>query len=107
VNQYLIARCLRLSALEFVRHMIRPLVASLAMGAVVVLLKNALSPRPVTLDYVLALLLCVAAGAVTYVATLYGLWRWAGQPGGPEAFSFAKLEAMLRKLGSALPLPGR
>jgi O-antigen/teichoic acid export membrane protein len=107
VNQYLIARCLNLSALEFVRHMIRPLVASLAMGGVVVLLKNALAPRPVTLDYVLALLLCVAAGAVTYVGTLYALWRWAGRPGGPEAFSFAKLEGMLRKLGNALPLPGR
>jgi O-antigen/teichoic acid export membrane protein len=107
VNQYLIARCLGLSALEFVRHMLRPLVASLAMGAVVVLLKNALAPRPVTLDYVLALLLCVAAGAVTYTVTLYALWRWAGRPGGPEAFSFAKLEGMMRKLGSALPLPGR
>jgi O-antigen/teichoic acid export membrane protein len=104
VNQYLIARCLGLSALEFVRHMIRPLVASLAMGAVVVLLKNVLAPRPVTLDYVLALLLCVAAGAVTYAVTLYALWRWAGRPGGPEAFSFAKLEGMMRKLGSALAL---
>jgi O-antigen/teichoic acid export membrane protein len=107
VNQYLIARCLDLSALQFARHMIRPLAASLAMGGVVVLLKHALAPRPVTLDYVLALLLCVAAGAVTYTVTLYALWRWAGRPGGPEAFSFAKLEGMLRKLGSALPLPGR
>jgi lipopolysaccharide exporter len=107
VNQCLIARCLGLSALQFVRHVMRPLAASLAMGAVVVLLKHALAPRPVTLDYVLALLLCVAAGAITYAAALYALWRWAGRPGGPEAFTFAKLEAMMRKLGRVLALPGR
>ncbi|GAB3433962.1 lipopolysaccharide biosynthesis protein [Massilia solisilvae] len=105
VNQYLIARCLGLSALQFVRHVMRPLVASSVMGAVVLLLKDALQPRPVTLDYVMALLLCVAAGALVYAGSLYALWRWAGRPSGPEGYAFARLEDVLRKRGRVSSQP--
>ena len=96
VNQVLVARCLQLGALQFGACLLRPALASLAMAGAVLLLKQALPLRPVTLDYVAGLLACVACGAVAYLATMLLLWRGAGQPDGAERYTFLKLQAVLR-----------
>lgn len=95
VNQVLVARCLQLTWLQFGACLLRPALASAAVAASVLLLKQILVLRPATLDYVLGLSGCVATGALVYVAAMFGLWRAAGQPGGAERFFFLKLEAVL------------
>jgi lipopolysaccharide exporter len=106
LNQYLVAECLQLSATRFCRELARPLIASLAMMAVVLALKSQLVLRHETLDYVLALLLCAATGAVVYVAAMYALWRMAGQPDGAEEFAFRRMQGVLGKVGIRLKLVG-
>lgn len=106
VNQVLIARCLRLGPSSMGARLLRPLVASLAMGACVLLLKRALTLQPVTLDYVLALLLCAAAGALAYVLALYALWRAGGRTDGAERFAFTQLQALLSRAGLRVDLVG-
>ena len=107
VNQMLIARCLDLSGTEFAKKLVRPLLAGLLMAGVVLLLKSTFTLRQVTLDYMLALLLCVAVGALVYGAAIYLLWRMAGAPEGPEHFCVLKLEQVLGKVGIKLSLaPG-
>lgn len=104
LNQYLVAQCLNLSALQFFRQVARPLLASLVMMAAVVALKSQLVLRHETLDYVLALLLCVAVGGIVYVAVMYGLWRIAGRPDGAEEFAFRRMQGVLGKVGIRLKL---
>lgn len=106
LNQYLVAQCLSLSATQFCRQLIRPLIASLMMMAVVVALKSQLVLRQETLDYVLALLLCVVSGALVYVSAMYVLWRMAGQPQGAEEFAFRRMQGLLGKMGIRLKLVG-
>lgn len=104
LNQYLVARCLKLSALRFARELARPLLAALIMMAVVLTIKSQLVLRHETLDYVLALLLCVAAGGIVYVMTMYVLWRLAGRPDGAEEFAFRRMQSVLAKMGIRLRL---
>jgi O-antigen/teichoic acid export membrane protein len=104
LNQYLVAQCLSLSATRFCRELMRPLIASLAMMAVVVAIKSQLVLRHETLDYVLALLLCAATGALVYVGAMYALWRMAGQPAGAEEFAFRRVQGVLGKMGIRLKL---
>ena len=104
LNQYLVAQCLNLSATRFCRELIRPLTASLVMMAVVVAIKSQLVLRHETLDYVLALLLCAASGALVYVTAMYLLWRIAGRPEGAEEFTFRRVQGMLGKIGIRLKL---
>jgi lipopolysaccharide exporter len=107
VNQALIARCLKLSPTEFGKRLVRPLLAGLAMAGVLMLVKQTFTLEPVTLDYVLALLFCVAVGAVVYGTTIFVLWRLAGAPEGPEHFVVLKLEQLLAKVGIKLTLAPR
>lgn len=107
VNQVLIARCLGLGPSSFAAHLVRPLAAALAMLACVLLIKANLALRPVTLDYVLALLLCAASGALAYVLVLYALWRGAGRPEGAERYAFEKLQATLARAGVRIDLVGQ
>ena len=107
VNQVLIARCLALGAATFAARLVRPLLAALAMGACVLLLKGSLTLRPLTRDYVLALLLCSAAGALVYALALYGLWRAAGRPVGADRFAFDKLQGVLARAGVRIDLTGQ
>lgn len=104
VNQYLIARCLNLPTTEFLRKIVRPFIAALVMGGVIMLLKQTLTLEPVTHQYVLALLLCVGVGALVYAATIYIMWRLAGAPDGPEEFVAGKVEQVLCKVGITLKL---
>ncbi len=62
----------------------RPVVATLAMGAVVALAANRLETPAQTLPEVRALLMLMALGAAIYVPTLLGLWIAAGRPAGAE-----------------------
>lgn len=107
VNQVLIARCLQLTLLQFGACLLRPALASVAVGASVLLLKHMLVLRPATLDYVLALLGCVATGAVVYVAAMYALWRGAAQPDGAERYFFLKVQTMLLRAGIRVRLVGQ
>lgn len=106
VNQYLIARQLALSAASFVGRLVRPLVASLIMAAVVLGMKSGFVLKSETAPYMMALLLCVLAGAVSYSLSVYFLWRLAGCPQGAERAGFGKLEKMLHKLGLKVNLIG-
>lgn len=99
VNQYLIAKQLRLSAVRYAGRLWRPFVAACTMGAGVIVLKGRLSVGPETHSYVIALLLCIAAGAMIYAATLYLLWRLASKPSGAERYCLDRAEHVLRKFG--------
>jgi lipopolysaccharide exporter len=106
VNQVLIARCLALGPAGVAACLLRPAMAALAMAAGVWLLKQGLTLRPLTSDYVLALLLCAGAGALLYALALYALWRGAGRPDGAERFAFEKLQALLARAGLRIDLVG-
>lgn len=106
INQHLIARQLKLSATALTVRLLRPLVASLLMGAIVLGLKYAFDLKGETAPYLIALLLCVLAGAVSYCLFLYLLWRRAGCPQGAERMTFSKLEKVLHKLGLKVNLVG-
>jgi lipopolysaccharide exporter len=104
VNQSLIARCLDLSPLEFGKRLVRPLLAASVMAGALLLLKQTFTLHRVTFEYVLALLFCIAVGAVVYGVTIFVLWRLAGAPEGPEHFVVLKLEQLLAKAGIKLKL---
>jgi len=99
VNQGMVAHCLGLSATQFCRPLVRPLLASAVMAAAVLAVKSQLVLRHLTLDYVLALLLCAAVGALVYVVAAYVLWRLWSRPGGAERHAFGQLENLLGKIG--------
>jgi lipopolysaccharide exporter len=101
LNQILIAKCLKLSATEFFTRIVRPLVASIVMGCAVLVIKSRLDLAPV-----LALTVCVVAGALLYACFLYLLWSLVSRPNGPERFCFSKIEDILRKLGVKINLVG-
>jgi lipopolysaccharide exporter len=106
VNQFLIARCLALSWSMFLGKLTRPMLASLVMAGAVFLVKSMLTLRPVTLDYLLALLLCAACGALVYGLVVFGLWRMAGAHEGPERFVVLRLERLLARVGMNISLAG-
>lgn len=106
VNQAMVARCLGLNATQFCRELVRPLAASGGMAAAVLAVKSQLVLRQQTLDYVLALLLCAAVGAVAYVIVLYAIWRASARPDGAERHAFGQLENLLGKLGIRISLVG-
>lgn len=99
VNQAMVAHCLKMSAIQFGRELVRPLVASASMAGVVLIVKSQLVLRHETLDYVLALLLCSGVGALAYITVLYGLWYLSKRPDTAERHAFGKLEAVLGKVG--------
>ncbi len=104
VNQALVARSLALNGTAFMRELVRPLLASAAMAAAVLGLKSQLVLRHETLDYVLALLLCVAVGALVYVVVLYALWRMSSRRDGMEQHAFQQLQNVLGKAGIRVKL---
>ena len=104
VNQVLIARQLHLSAFAYGARLWRPALASLVMAFALLVLKRQLAPANEAHAYVLALLLCVAAGAAVYAATLYLLWRMSGRPDGVERACLDRVGDAVRKFGSRLNL---
>lgn len=75
---------------EIVRSSIRPLLGAAAMAAVLL---------PGTSDFDLPLgalvALKISLGAVTYIATVLGLWWMAGRPSGAEAYLLQKCRVAL------------
>jgi O-antigen/teichoic acid export membrane protein len=104
VNQLLIAKQLQLSALAYGARLWRPVVASLLMVIALLGLKRQLTLANETHAYVLALLLCVAVGAVVYGAALYLLWRLSSRPEGAERTCLERAEQVCRKFGLRLRL---
>lgn len=106
VNQAMVAQCLGLGYTQFCRALVRPLIASGAIAAAVFAVKSQLTLRQHSLDYVLALLLCAAVGALVYVIVLYVVWRLWKRPDGAERHAFGQLEKLLRKAGIRVNLVG-
>jgi lipopolysaccharide exporter len=99
VNQVLITRQLKLSPKGYCARLWRPFVAGMVMVLTLFVLKRSLAPTQETTAYVLALLLCVALGAIVYTGALYGLWRLASRPEGAERVCLERLEKMILKTG--------
>ena len=106
VNQILISRCLKLSTTHFFAILVRPLAASLAVSFSVWIIKCNLVLQHETADYILALILCMATGALVYIIVLYGLWRLCSRPNGSERFCFLQLESALCRIGIQINLIG-
>ena len=83
-------RVVGLKPFTLARGLVRPLLAALAMAAVVVALQQVAPPVPA-----LRLVLCIAAGAVSFVATLLALWALAGRPASVERDALAWVQAKL------------
>ena len=99
INQLLIARQLKLSIKSYGARLWRPFVAAFLMALSVYFLKRNLTLGNDTTTYILALLLCVAAGAIVYACALYGLWRLASRPEGAERACLTRVEQVMHKLG--------
>jgi lipopolysaccharide exporter len=99
VNQALIARQLDLSARGYGARLWRPVLAALIMAAAVFALKSRFTLAAETPAYVLALLVCVAVGALVYALALYGLWRLSARPMGAEQICLMRAEQMLQRIG--------
>lgn len=106
VNQAMVAQCLGLNATQFCRELVRPLLASGAVAAAVLAVKSQLVLRQLSLDYMLALILCAAIGALVYVIVLYAVWRLWKRPEGAERHAFGQLEKLLGKAGLRVRLVG-
>ncbi|WP_420474448.1 lipopolysaccharide biosynthesis protein [Noviherbaspirillum sp. ST9] len=104
VIQYLVAKRLQLSSTAFLARLARPLAAVLIMAAVVLAMKHVLHRNDETSSYLVALVLCVAGGALAYSVSLYVLWRWAGSPHSAERVCLGKIETLLQRAGLKVSL---
>ncbi len=93
-------RILRIDAGRFVAAVRRPVVASVAMCAVVLLVNASVAPATDLAGHAVALARSSATGAATYVGVVLGLWFVAGRPDGAErriAALFAQYRAHRRR----------
>jgi lipopolysaccharide exporter len=104
VNQVLIHKQLNLSAMGYAARLWRPVAAVAMMTLAVQAIKRQLHLGNETHAYVLALLLCVAAGALVYAVSLYILWHLCGRPDGAEKECLLRAEQAMRKVGIGLKL---
>jgi O-antigen/teichoic acid export membrane protein len=93
-------RTVRLPAFTLARGLLRPLLAALAMSAVVLAVQAAAPGNPI-----LRLLLCAGVGAVAYVGALLVLWLLAGRPASVEADALRWGGAALRARRATPPPP--
>ena len=80
-----------LAPLTLARSLLRPLLAALAMAAMVLAIQQIAPPHPLP-----RLLLTIPAGAATFAATLFALWTLAGRPDSVERDT---LNWLKRRLG--------
>jgi len=85
-------RVVGLKPLTLARGLVRPLLAALAMAAAVLALQQVAPPVPA-----LRLVLCVGAGATSFVATLLALWALAGRPASVERDALDWVRATMRR----------
>jgi len=100
VSLLVFERVVKLAPLTLIRGMVRPLVAALAMSGVVLLVQEVVP----AIAFV-RLVACAAAGAVTFVAALLGLWVIAGRPPSVEHDAVVLLGGYLRALRSRWVAP--
>lgn len=106
VNQVLIARQLELSVKEYGARLWRPFVAAAIMTLGIYLFKQNFSLSHDSAQYVMAMLVTIAFGAVIYTGALYALWRLAQKPDGAEKFCLTQAEKMMEKFGFRINLLG-
>jgi lipopolysaccharide exporter len=99
VNQILISRRLRISVREYGAKLWRPAAACGAMAGAIFAIRTGLHPEQQTAAFLLALVVCVAVGALTYILALYGFWRMAACPDGAERFCLSRIEQALGRAG--------
>jgi lipopolysaccharide exporter len=104
VNQVLIHKQLNLSTMGYAARLWRPAAAVVLMTLAVHAVKRQLTLGAGTYAYVLALLLCIAVGALVYSLSLYLLWHLSGRPEGAEKECLLRAEQALRKFGLSLKL---
>jgi lipopolysaccharide exporter len=88
----LIRTLTNVSVLDIVRTVARPLLATVAMAAAVMLIGEATH-----FTALLELLLKVAVGMLAFPAAVMVMWVWAGRPEGPESYLLGKVRLMLPK----------
>ncbi len=76
---------------DMVRQCVRPVLATLAMAAVVTGIQILAAALPQWLRLVIG----VASGAAAYATALFGAWRLAGRPVGAERWMLERLAALL------------
>jgi len=98
VNVGLLARMGELDLRQLSRECHRLVLGTIAMAAVLLTLAPQLTHWPLA-----AQLGAIAAiGAATFAVTVFGLWRMAGRPDGPEAILITNLvQPALRRIGRA------
>jgi O-antigen/teichoic acid export membrane protein len=84
-------RVLGVRTRSFLAVVWRPLVAVLVMVGIVVLVRGQLPSPQSASGHLLSLAASAAAGAIVYIATVFGLWRVAGSPDGAERRVLAAL----------------
>ena len=75
----------------------RPFVAVMAMSAVVLLIGHELGPASSFSGALARLVVEVAFGALTYVATVISLWLLSGRPEGAESWILGLLRERLAR----------
>ena len=89
------AHLLALSPRQLLSRVWRSLVATAAMGIAVVLCQSEWTRSDTQADLVALLLLCLASGALAYLATLWLLWLAAGRDDDPEPEAIRLLRELL------------
>lgn len=80
----LISRLLKLTFKDRLAITWRPLSAAIAMAAALQAVFKYLGNPLSTIDSVITLSIMIPLGAMTYIVTIFSLWKIAGKPDGPE-----------------------
>lgn len=96
VYLFQIRSCIGIGAGAFLFSIIRPVVGSLVMIAVVRSILPEYTPAQTMGDSILLLATGIAAGASTYVATIFIMWHLLGRPAGAEQLVWAKASGIIK-----------
>jgi hypothetical protein len=81
---------------DMLRNVFRPLLGAAAMACVIHFVEPWAPATPS-----LHLILIIAVGALSYVATVLGAWMVAGRPQGAEAYLLEKIVGVLKRRSAA------
>jgi hypothetical protein len=97
INLANLCHVLGMPALRFVGSLWRAFLASGLMAAVVLIARNGLGEPQTSLEAAVHLATAVAAGLVTYCASLLTIWGCVGRPDGAEAWLLNMLARRLKR----------
>lgn len=97
-----VLRMLNLTAAAFAAVTWRPILAALAMYAVVRWLAERLRDPRATIGQIDELLICVATGVATYGIALGATWYFSGMPAGAERAALDRAQVELRRIRGRL-----